>query len=199
MKRFSRRSLGLALLAGGALVLGVRSGSAAPDTLKSGPQVGGRPLPFTSNMVTGPQRGKQYCYVCELKDEPAVLVFARRSDEATARLLRGLRDAVQAQRQQKLFAWMVFLGKEDTGAETALEREAYEFARQNGATSIPISVLGDPQGPPGYVIAPEADVTVIAFQKGKVLANRAYRSKEWNAKAADAAVKEVLKVLIPKA
>jgi hypothetical protein len=55
---------------------------AAPAPLRSGPQVGERPLPFTSNAVTGLYRGKQHCYVCELKDTPAVLVFARRMDDA---------------------------------------------------------------------------------------------------------------------
>jgi hypothetical protein len=167
---------------------------AAPAELRSGPQVGERPLPFTSNMVTGEHRGQQYCYVCELKDEPAVLVFARRPDAATARLLRDLREAIQEYKQEKLFGWMVFLGNPDTASETGTERRAWELAREAGATSVPISALGDPQGPPGYRIAPEADLTLIIFRRGKVLYNRAYRAGEWNERAAGSALKELPKV-----
>jgi hypothetical protein len=169
--------------------------AAAAAPVRSGPQAGERPLPFTSNMVTGPRRGQQYCYVCELKDEPAILVFARRTDEPTARLLRGVRDAVRSGHAQKLFGWFVFLSPADTASQTAAERQAFEFARANGATSLPISNLGDPAGPPGYQIDPDAQVTLVFFRSGKVLANRAFRAREWNNKAADSLVRELPKLL----
>lgn len=185
------------ILLAGLVMLSVRA-AAAPGSLASGPQAGQRPLPFTSNMVTGANRGKQYCYICELKDEPAVLVFARRTDEATARLLRELRNAVRDGRKDRLFAWMVFLGGEDTPSETVLERQAYEFAKDNGATGIPISALGDPAGPPGYRIALDAEVTVIGFRSGKVRFNRAYRAGEWSARAASGALQDLPKLMDPK-
>jgi len=175
-----------ALLAGAA----VRATGAEPS-LRSGPQVGERPLPFTSNMVTGEHRGRQYCYVCELKDEPAALVFLRRVDPAAARLLRGLREAVETHRGAKLFAWVVFLGGTDAAAQLALERESFDLARACESTQVPVSVLGDPQGPPGYRIAPEAAATVLFFRSGKVLYNRAYRAKEWTAGAAGAALRDL--------
>jgi hypothetical protein len=171
------------------------AGADSESALRSGPQVGGRPLPFTSNLVTGPQRGRQYCYVCELKDEPAVLVFARHPDEATARLLRELRDAVREHEKAKLFGWMVFLAQADTDSERELERQAYGFAKQNNATALPVSVLGDPQGPPGYLISPDAEVTVIVFQRAKVLYNHAYRAREWSSKTAASALKELPRLL----
>ena len=170
---------------------------AAAPSLRSGPQPGERPLPFTSNLVTGPYRGKQHCYVCELKDEPAVLVFARRTDEPTGRLLRGLRDAVRERRSEKLFAWMVFLGAADTASETELERRAYEFAQANTATALPISALGEPLGPPGYRIAPEAAVTVLAFRSGKVLYNRAFRAQDWTPRAAEGVLKDLPRAFAP--
>jgi hypothetical protein len=178
-----------------AAVLALALPLAAAPALRSGPQPGERPLPFTSNIVTGPYRGKQHCYVCELKDEPAVLVFARRTDEATARLLQGLRDAVRERRQEKLFAWMVFLGAPDTDSQTDLERRAYEFARSNGAAALPISALGEPLGPPGYQIAPEAAATVLGFQSGKILYSRAFRRDEWTPRAAESVLKELPKAL----
>ena len=59
------------------------------------------------------------------------------------------------------------------------------------STTLPISALADPEGPPGYLIAPDAAVTLIAFRSGKVLYNRAYRPSEWNDAAADAALKDL--------
>jgi len=181
-----RRPAALVLLAAG-----LGTAALAGGLLRSGPQPGERPLPFTSNMVSGPQRGKQFCYVCELKDEPAVLVFARRTDDTTGRLMRSLRDAVREHREQKLFAWFVFLGPQDSAGQLALERQAYEFARGNGATALPVSALGEPLGPPGYVIAPDADVTVLLFRSGKVRVNRAYRQRDWNNKAVDQILKDL--------
>lgn len=174
-----------ALLAGGSLA-----------AVKSGPQPGERMLPFTSNMVSGPQRGKQYCYVCELKDEPAVLVFARKMDEPTARLMRNLREQVRTHAREKLFVWFVFLGEKDTASQTALERQAYDFTRRHGGASMPVSALGDPQGPPGYFIAPEAQTTVLMFRERVVRSNRAFTAREWNARAADAIVKDLPAFLV---
>jgi hypothetical protein len=148
-------------------------------------------LPFTSNLVTGPYRGQQHCYICELKDEPAVLIFARRMDAPTARLLRAARAAVRAREKEKLFAWFVFLGEGGAATEAALEDATYQFARANEAAGLPVSVLGDPDGPPGYLIARDAVVTVLLFRNRKVVANRAFRAVEWNERAADGALQDL--------
>lgn len=166
---------------------------AAPAGLRSGPQPGDRPLPFTSNVVTGKFRGQQHCFVCDLKDEPAVLVFVREPNDGTARLLHNMEDQVREHRSEKLFGWVVFLGEQGTAAETSLESQAFRFARANGVSSVPVSVLGDPQGPPGYLVSRDAAATVLAFRSGKILWNRAYRAKDWNARAADGALKDAVK------
>lgn len=158
---------------------------------QSGPPAGGTVLPFTSNMVTGANRGRQHCYVCELKDEPAILVFARGTSPATASLLRQLTDAVGRHRDRKLFGWFVFLGEKGAEKELAREREVYEFVRRQGATALPVSALGDPEGPPGYRISPQAEVTILYFRNRKVTANRSWSASEWNAAAASGALAEL--------
>ncbi len=171
------------------------SSAAAPAALRSGLQVGEHPLPFTSNVVTGKDRGTQHCYVCDLTDEPAILVFLRQPNEPAARVLKTLSESSRQHRGQKLFGWVVFLGQANTGSETTLERQAYDLARENGATALAVTVLGDPQGPPGYLIAPEAEATVLAFRRGKILYNRSYRTREWSPRGAETAVKEAVKGL----
>ncbi len=170
-----------------ACVLSSSPGAAAP--LRSGPQPGERPLPFTSNMLTGPNRGQQHCYVCELKQEPVVLVFARGMNSHTGPLVRALPDAVRDREKERLFAWIVFLGEKGTDQETALEAAALEFARENQATGLAVSALGDPQGPPGYRIAADAEVTVLLYRDQKVVTNLAFRRGEWNGRAVDAILK----------
>jgi hypothetical protein len=180
------------------VTLGLLLAGPVSAEVKSGPQPGERPLPFTSNAVTGSYRGQQHCYICELKDEPAVLVFSRRTDDNVARLLRGVRDAVRANQAAKLFGWFVFLGESGTAAETELEARAFRFAQENQGQTLAISALGDPQGPPGYRIAPEAEVTVILFRSGKVIANRSYTAREWGRGAAESALKDLPKLLAPR-
>lgn len=169
------------------------TGGLAGEALRSGPQLGQRPLPFTSNAVTGPNRGKQHCYVCEMKDETAVLAFCRSLDEPTRILLGALRDAAKTYPREKYFGWLVVLGKErgtvTAAAEAALEAEALALARRAGATSVPLSALGDIDGPPGYNVAPDAMTTVLIFRSGKVLYNRAYKKNEWTPRAAREALK----------
>jgi hypothetical protein len=191
MFRFHRRSSARVPSGrGGSLLFLAAIVPVLAQALRSGPQPGDRLLPFTSTMVTGPYRGQQHCYICELKDEPAVLVFARSTHPTTALLLRRLLEQLRAHRKEQLFAWFVFLAR-DRASEPALEAAAYDFARANGATRMPVSALGDPQGPPGYLIAPEAEVTVLLFRGKKVVANHAFRTGEWNEKAVEAVLKEL--------
>lgn len=112
-------------------------------------------------------------------------------DEPTGRLLRGLRDAVREHRERRFFAWVVFLPAAGGVPEPELERQAAAFARLHRCTSLPVSVLADPRGPPGYRIAPEAAVTVLLIRSGKVLRNRSYRDGEWTGRAADALLQEI--------
>lgn len=153
--------------------------------LRSGLQVGERPLPFTANVVTGPHRGTQHCYVCALKEEPAIVVFARSPDERTARLVAGLHDLVRRHAAMRLFGWVVFLGPADDAAEAALEHEVLRYAEAHGIAGLPIAVLGDPEGPPGYLIHPEAEITVIAFRRQQIRFNRAFRRNEVTRRATE--------------
>ena len=196
--RIMRRMV-VALLTVGCLAALAGTARGKESELKSGPQVGDPPLPFTSNLVSGQFRGQQHCYICDLTDEPALLVFARKLDEPTAQLLRGLRDAVREHRKAKLFAWAVILGDGSGGAsEYALEKQTYAFARVNEATALPVSVLGDPLGPPGYLISSDAEVTVVGFRYSKVVFNHAYRAKEWNVRNAGSALKDIPLLLAAK-
>ena len=50
-----------------ALALGLAGGVRAAPTPRSGPQPGSQVLPLTSDLVTGPYRGQQHCYICDVE------------------------------------------------------------------------------------------------------------------------------------
>ena len=118
-------------------------------------------------------------------------MFARSRSAATGRLLQRLRAAIASHTREKLFAWAVFLGPEGTEAEVGLEGTVFDWARTHGVEAVPLCVLGDPEGPPGYALAPEAETTVLMFRRRRLLFHHAYRAGEWTPAAADAALKEL--------
>ncbi|HEY3999996.1 MAG TPA: hypothetical protein VGO93_14065, partial [Candidatus Xenobia bacterium] len=150
----SYRILPIALLLATAVALG--------NVLPSPIHTGGALEPFTSNVVTGSFRGQQHCFVCSLVlNHPAVVLFSRQMDAPTTRLVRHLDGFLHDHVKDNLICWTVFLGATGSDAEAALEDRAYDFATRNQIDFLPITVLGDPQGPPGYRIP--ASVHVLAL------------------------------------
>jgi hypothetical protein len=142
-------------------------------------------------VVTGPYRGRQHCFVCDLESEPGVLVFLRNRDAATGRLLQKLKAAAARYQAQKLFVWVVFLGEAGTAAELQEENAVFAWSRRIGVEAVTTCVLGDPNGPPGYALPRQAQATVLMFRRRKVLFHHEYGAGEWTTAAAEAALKEL--------
>ena len=68
-----------------------------------------------------------------------------------------------------------------------------KWAKDHAIANVPCAVFEDMVGPPAYLIAKEAEVTVVLSVKQKVVANFAYRTGELN----DAAIAEIVKS-VPK-
>lgn len=179
-------AFGLALLAAASLTTG--AWAAAHLRVKAGMDI----LPFTSNVVTGPYRGQQHCFVCDMEaNQPAILVFSRTMDAPMIRLMDRLRAAAEKYHRAKLFPWVVFIGNRGTASEIDLENKAEAFARMHAVNAITVTALGDPSGPPGYLISPDADVCVLTFKHGRVFSSRVYDAAHWNMAAADHALGNV--------
>jgi hypothetical protein len=159
---------------------------AARADMAAGLKAGQSLEPFTSNVVTGSFRGQQHCFVCGLVlNHPAVLVFSRRMDEPTGRLLRSLDGYMHTHVKDNLLCWFVFLGPAGTDHEVALENQAEGFAAKNHAAFAPLTVLADPQGPPGYQLDPGQDVVVYTTSARKITSKHVYSTKQWDARSAD--------------
>ncbi|OAI54045.1 hypothetical protein AYO44_03950 [Planctomycetaceae bacterium SCGC AG-212-F19] len=158
--------------------------------LKSGPQVGDElTATFEPMNVTGPDAGETTCILCEYGASPVVLVFARDLSEPVTRLIKRLDVATGQHQTRGLASSVIFLSKEKTLVPRIKEFAAKERIQRTILRSYP------PEGPKGYNVAPDADVTVILFVDRFVKANHALKRGELNDKAIDAIIGDIAKIL----
>ncbi|HEY3997553.1 MAG TPA: hypothetical protein VGO93_01725 [Candidatus Xenobia bacterium] len=170
--------------------------SVLANVLPSPIHTGGELQPFTSNVVTGTFRGQQHCYVCSLVlNHPAVVVFSRQIDGPTTRLVQHLDGFLHEHMKDNLVCWTVFLGAAGSDAEVALEDRAYAFATGNHLDVLPITVLGDPQGPPGYRIPASVHVLALITHGRRILQSCSFDKAHWNNAAADTITADIHRVL----
>lgn len=155
------------------------------DPCVSGVPVGKRPGPYSFLVATGPERGKQTCYICEQENKPTAVVFARTLSAPLGQLLASLDAEVPKRSDAGFKVWMT-----QTIDKADLDGLA-KWSQKQGLKSVPIGVFEDADGPPAYRLSADADVTVLLFVNEKVVANFAYRTGELNSDA----VKNVMKRL----
>ena len=148
---------------------------AVSEPCVSGVPVGQRPGPYSFLIATGPDRGKQECYVCAQADKPTVIVFGRTLSPATGKLLAALDAEALAGKDLRLKCWFTQL------TETADLDALGKWSQAHGLKSLTVGASEDPDGPPGYTLNPEAEVTVLMFVDKKVVVNVALRADELTA------------------
>lgn len=160
---------------------------AADDPCKSGLKPNQRPGPYSFLVSVGPQRGTQHCFICEAVDRPLVIVFARNLTEPLGKLVSKLDRAMNEHQGAELKTWVTFLAED----QTSLDPKVVEWSKKHATGNVPLGVFEDNVGPPSYLLAREADVTVLLSVKQKVQANFAFRAGELN----DAAIAEISKAV----
>ncbi len=140
--------------------------------VKSGPQVGqgvGAFHPFNVfNAESSDLCGKENCIVCQYGSKPVALVFSRNTGKPVAELMKKLDAAVAKSGQEKMGAAVIFLSTEDNIKETVSAMQ-----KDNGIKNVSLAVDG-PKGPEAYKVSKDADVTVILYNKKKVVANHSF-------------------------
>jgi hypothetical protein len=154
----------------------------AADPCVSGLQPGQKTGPYSFLVATGPQRGKQTCYVCETAEKPAVVVFSRKLSKPLGKLVVKCNDWIASQPKDTACSWMTVLGEKTVNLD-----DLAKWAKQAGIQSVPVGVFDDPIGPPSYKLSEEAEVTVLLWVNRKVVANFAFRENELN----DDAIKKI--------
>ena len=162
--------------------------AAAADPCVSGVPVGKRPGPYSFLIATGPERGKQTCYICEQEQKPTAVVFVRTLSPEVGKLLAKLDAEVAARKGTGFKAWMTQL------AEKAELDKLAKWSKEQGIGAVPVGTFEDADGPPAYLLSADADVTVLLFVKEKVVANFAFRAGELTPAATAAVLKAVPKL-----
>ena len=73
-----------------------------------------------------------------------------------------------------------------------------QWGKKHATGNVPLGIFEDPVGPPTYLLAREADVTVLLSVNQKVAANFAFRAGELNDTAIAAIMTAVPKLLEKK-
>jgi hypothetical protein len=161
----------------------------AAEPCKSGLKVDQRPGPYSSLVAVGPQRGQSHCFVCETAAKPAVIVFARSLTAPLGKLVKAIDAAIVERKKDDLRAWVTFLSDD----QPSMDPHVVQWAKQHAISNVPLGIYEDTVGPPTYLLARDADVTVLLAVKQKVAFNFAYRQGELD----DAAIAEIVKA-VPK-
>lgn len=161
MKRF-------AVLAS-ALVVGCSGLSVVAAELESGLQPGDSPGAFNVQDVTGPSKGKSLCYRCQYGNRPVISIFARDVDENLANLIKQVDGEVAKNEDNQLKAFVVLLTDDPEAAEEKLAK----VAKENKIKNVPLTIFDGVQGPEGYQISNNADVSVMMWVQSDVKASHA--------------------------
>ena len=153
----------------------------------SGVPVGSRPGPYTFIVSTGKDRGQLTCYICETADKPGIVIFARSPHDDLGKLVAALDRVIADPKNAPLRAWVTFLSAD----QATMDSRVVDWGKKHAIKNIPLGVFEDPEGPPSYRLADEADVSIMLFVKQRVAANFAFRAGELS----DTARQQVLAAL----
>lgn len=162
----------------------------ARDQLMSGPQTGATiPGPFHPLIVHFPKDpafvGKRMEFVEEgFGPRPVVLIFARGVSDSQTTLLKKL-DATLAQNKE-VRGLVVWLSSDDDELPEKLKGLA-----QKQSLKHLVLAIDKVAGPKGYNIAKEAELTIVLYDKRKVLANHSYRAGEFNVFSAPRVINDI--------
>ena len=113
-----------------------------------------------------------------------VCVFARKTSEPLASLVKQIDAKIGENKNLKSF--VVLMTSEGEKSSEALKKLAKEASVKN----VPLTMIGEKDGPPDYEISADADVTVLMWNEGKVKVNLGYKG-ELN----EAQMAEIIRVL----
>jgi hypothetical protein len=100
-----------------------------------------------------------------------VCVFARKTSEPLASLVKQIDQKIGE--NAKLKSFVVIMTKDGNKTGEALKT----LAKEAGVKHVPLTMIGEKDGPPDYEIAADADITVLMWKQHKVKVNHAYKGE----------------------
>src|SRR5919109_186316 len=102
------------------------------------------------------------------------MIFAREVSAPLTSLVKKIDTATAEHKACKMGSFVVFCSDDEQ-----LEGKLKELAKKEKLDHIALTI-DNPQGPPRYKVAKEADITVVLYQQQKVKANYAFKKGELN-------------------
>jgi hypothetical protein len=186
------------------LVLGSCSLCAAQDEekAKSGPKEGTFvPAPFECYNVNGEAKGRMHCLVCEFALYPSVLVFVKEpaagKDKSLNDLITQLDATAQEFRDRQFSVGAVFLSPDARDSTNSVENQSAKILEEAAAREKLVKRLEErvenlklkqvvvasylPPGPKGYDFDPKAEITVLFYERLKIIKNWSYQADKMQA------------------
>jgi hypothetical protein len=185
-----KKCVSLVALLAAALVVAQAIG--AGESLKSGPQVGevARPKPFYPLNLNGPTPDEKQCLVCRNGNNPVAMIFARDvSNKNVVDLIAKLDAETVKNAGKKMGSFAVFCSDSES-----LAGSLKDLAKEQKLKAF-VLAIDNPAGPEPYKIAKDADVTVVLYNKSKVIANYAFKKGQLKAGDVEKIVSDVSKIV----
>lgn len=169
---------------------------AAQDDQKiaSGPKKGEFvPAPFECYNMNGPAKGRLHCLVCKFALRPAVLIFAKEpakgKGEALDDLLKQLDETAEEFQEREFSVGVVFLSPDARNStnnadeekakeiiDETVKREALEARLKPRAEKLKHAIVAYylADGPKGFNLNPKADVTILFYERLRIMENYAF-------------------------
>jgi hypothetical protein len=116
--------------------------------------------------------------------KPVAMIFAREVSDNLTSLVKKI-DKINSEKGNKMGSFVVFLSDKE-GLDTQLK----ELAKNEDLKHTVLSI-DNPQGPKGYDIPKDADITVVLYNKRTVQSNHAFRQGELNAESVERVLADV--------
>jgi hypothetical protein len=155
------------------LVSAMFAGGIAWADVESGPKAGEKVSELKAFAVVGKVEGKEVDFAAERKDQPTVYLFvnAENFSRPMARFMKTIDDRL-GEIDEKAAGVAVWLTDDAAKSKEFIPRMQQSLNFDKTA----LAVLGDRSGPNGWGINPDAFLTVVVTNKGKVTRSFAYLS-----------------------
>jgi hypothetical protein len=117
------------------------------------------------------------------------MIFAREISDPLTGLVKKI-DAATAKSDKKMGSFVVFLNDTEK-----FDKQLKELAKKEKLDHTVLSLVDKPDGPSGYNIAKDADVTVLLYVDKKVTVNHAFKKGELKDKDVETIVGEFAKMM----
>ena len=100
-----------------------------------------------------------------------VCVFARKTSEPLASLVKQIDQKIGENDKLKSFVVIT------TATKGGIPNELKMLAKNAGIKHVPLTMYGEPGGPPDYELARDADITVLMWKDHTVKVSHGYKGK----------------------